>query len=116
LRIDHGMIRSIDTLIDAPHEWAKNLGIGVLERLKENDKCKDIRIIINLAKLNMLPTDWYTQRISEYRIGTSAHWLELLRRTARCIYSDDASLLVDLHVALDMLSKIFSSNMEEFKK
>ena len=62
--------------------------------------------ILAALRHGMIEHDWNTQRTSPKRRKTSASMLRMLRAVADCTIEPEASLLAELHVALDLISKL----------
>ncbi len=97
LRVDPTIIPIIDRIIDSPHTLPR----GILEKLRT---CNDPRArtlaetaLAGLRYSQALRHDWGLNRL---RRGRSP---EVLKSVVKCLYGDDAVVLVDLHSSLDMI-------------
>lgn len=71
------------------------------------EKKSDWRIKVPITWLiRFMRHDWCTQRFSEKRKHTSKGCLEVLRAVADCAVGEKAGHLAELHVALDIASKL----------
>ena len=96
----------MNLLIDDPESRAY-----VMLKLRESDEhlqsCIEEKFEDKLVlyALPLLKHDLRTQRFSPKRIDWTRNMIPILRKLFECLYGGDYSLLVDLHVLLDMADK-----------
>lgn len=97
LKLDPTVVPMIDRIIDSPHTIPRGL-------LRELRSCSEHRVktlaetaLTGLRYSQALRHDWGLNRA---RRGRSP---EVLKALVKCLYGEDAVLLVDLHSSLDMI-------------